>query len=265
MSSLKHIAIIGLGWLGEPLAKALSESGYAVSGTTTCQDKVSRLQSQGFMAEQWAYDSSNPVVPACLEGAEIVLITLPPRRAYDSWLAALAFLVKKTATKALLIYTGSTGVYRGSEGEQIRFAREEDEIQDTPLARAESIFRHSSHPYLIFRLAGLAGGERNPARFLTGKVGVRGGQAPVNLVHRADVVCAIRLAIERKIQNEIINVCSDGHPLKKDFYPAIAIRSGMTPPQFDSDDTEIGYQVDNSKMKNLLGIHLKYPDPYYFE
>jgi nucleoside-diphosphate-sugar epimerase len=265
MSSLKRIAIIGLGWLGEPLAKELSEAGYAVSGTTTRQDKVARLQSEGIPAEQWIFDSSNAQVPVCLDGADIVLITLPPRRAYDTWLEALAFLSEKAAASALLIYTGSTGVYRGTESVHISKAGEGDEIPDSPLARAESVIRHSGHPYLIFRLAGLVGGERNPARFLAGKVDVKGGEAHVNLVHRVDVIRAIMLALEKAIVNETMNICSDEHPIKKDFYPALAIRNGMTPPQFDPADTQKGYQVDNSKMKSLLGIHLKYPDPYHFE
>jgi nucleoside-diphosphate-sugar epimerase len=265
MSSLKRIAIIGLGWLGEPLAKELCQAGYAVSGTTTRQDKVERLQAEGISAEQWVFDSSNPTVPACMEGAEIVLITLPPRRTYDTWLEALAFLSEKAAPNALLIYTGSTGVYRSAESKHISIAREDDDIPDSPLARAEAIISNSGHSYLIFRLAGLVGGERNPARFLAGKVDVKGGEAPINLVHRVDVIRAIMLALEKAIVNETINICSDEHPIKKDFYPALAIRNGMTPPQFDPADTQKGYQVDNSKMKSLLGIALKYPDPFQFE
>lgn len=265
MSSIRRIAIIGLGWLGEPLAKELSKGGYIVSGTTTRQDKVERLQSEGILAEQWIFDTANPEAPSCLAGAEIVLITLPPRRAYSTWLAALAFLAEKAALNALLIYTGSTGVYRGRESAGPGMAKEGDEIPDSPLARAEAIISNSGHPYLIFRLAGLVGGDRNPARFLAGKTDVKGGDAPVNLAHRSDVISAIRLALDKEIHNEIINICSDEHPLKKDFYPTLASKNGMTPPQFDATDTGKGYQVDNGKMKSLLGLHLKYPDPYQFE
>jgi len=265
MGSFNKIAIVGLGWLGEPLAMELIKIGYTVSGTTTGAEKAERLCTNGISAEQWSFDFNDPMPPQCLKDADVVIITLPPRRHHEVWLEALAFLSSKAEPQAHLIYTGSTGVYRRTTAENISNATEEDEIPDSPLARAESIIRRSGRPYLVFRLAGLVGGERNPARFLAGKLDVKGGEAPVNLVHREDVIRAITLAIEKDIVQETINICSDEHPLKKDFYPALAIRNGLKPPKFDLTDTQKGYRVDNRKMKSLLGMDLKYPDPYHFE
>ncbi|MCG8385714.1 MAG: hypothetical protein MJA30_09250, partial [Cytophagales bacterium] len=39
MPELKHIAILGLGWLGLPLAKALHQQGYKIQGSVSSLDK----------------------------------------------------------------------------------------------------------------------------------------------------------------------------------------------------------------------------------
>ena len=41
---MKNISILGCGWLGEPLAISLLESGYLVKGSTTTQSKLTTLE-----------------------------------------------------------------------------------------------------------------------------------------------------------------------------------------------------------------------------
>jgi 3-hydroxyisobutyrate dehydrogenase-like beta-hydroxyacid dehydrogenase len=44
---MTQISILGCGWLGLPLAKALLENGFAVKGSTTSQEKLSVLENSG--------------------------------------------------------------------------------------------------------------------------------------------------------------------------------------------------------------------------
>jgi nucleoside-diphosphate-sugar epimerase len=261
---MKKIAIIGLGWLGYPLAQAFTAAGYEVSGTTTSPGKADSFRKEGIYTEVWAFDEGSNTAPKCLASADIAIITLPPRKNYLIWLQALRTVCSGASANALLIYTSSTGVYRNQTTSSF-IATEDIEIGESPLAIAEEILKNSGKNYLIFRLAGLAGGGRNPARFLAGKINIKGGLSPVNLVHQTDVVQAIMLSIQADIRNEIFNVCSDEHPLKKDYYPDMAKKYGFPVPQFDVTDQSSGYTVSNIKIKQQTGLCLKYPHPFNFE
>ena len=41
---MTNISILGCGWLGVPLAKALLEKGFSVNGSTTSTEKISTLE-----------------------------------------------------------------------------------------------------------------------------------------------------------------------------------------------------------------------------
>lgn len=44
---MTKISILGCGWLGLPLAKALIENGFSVKGSTTSTDKLTALENDG--------------------------------------------------------------------------------------------------------------------------------------------------------------------------------------------------------------------------
>jgi UDP-N-acetyl-D-mannosaminuronate dehydrogenase len=44
---MTQISILGCGWLGLPLAKALLENGFSVNGSTTSVEKLSVLENLG--------------------------------------------------------------------------------------------------------------------------------------------------------------------------------------------------------------------------
>ena len=49
---MTQISILGCGWLGLPLAKALLENGFLVKGSTTSVGKLSVLENLGIQAFQ---------------------------------------------------------------------------------------------------------------------------------------------------------------------------------------------------------------------
>jgi nucleoside-diphosphate-sugar epimerase len=260
----QQILIVGFGWLGRPLGISLQKEGYPVVGTCRSEEKQRQLAGTGLIAEQWEFNQLDAVAPKGCASVDVLIITLPPGGNYVNWHAAIQLLCASVRMDTTIIFTSTTGVYRMGLEEGITVATEDLPLNQSPLLQAEQLVRDSGRPYVILRLAGLVGGERSASRFLAGKKGIKAPKAPVNLVHREDVIQAISACIAKGVTYQVINVCSDQHPAKQDYYTAMAIRAGLEPPQFEQDH-DSGYVVDNSRMKALLGVQLLYPDPYGFE
>jgi nucleoside-diphosphate-sugar epimerase len=117
---------------------------------------------------------------------------------------------------------------------------------------------------VILRLGGLFGSDRHPVKYLAGREGISSGDAPVNLVHREDVIAATISVMSQKAKNEIFNVCSDHHPTKKELYTKLAEKSGLEIPSFDSGGSEEKL-VDGSRIKKDLGFEYKHNDLFAYE
>ena len=113
---------------------------------------------------------------------------------------------------------------------------------------AEEVLREHTN-VTILRLAGLYGYGRQPGRRMAGKE-VTGGDAPVNLVHRDDVVAVITKVIEENISG-IFNVCADLHPSRREVYTAQAERLGFEPPHFIEPHEADHKVVSSEKLKGL--------------
>lgn len=80
---MKKVAIVGLGWLGMPLAMSLSARGWQVTGSKTTQDGVEAARMSGIdsyllrMEPELVCDSDD--LDALMD-ADALVITLPARR-----------------------------------------------------------------------------------------------------------------------------------------------------------------------------------------
>ncbi len=199
------IGIIGLGWLGLPLAKELQKKGYRVKGSTTSTDKMELLQKQVsevcFLKLENGYcigDLSN-----FLSEVSVLVITLPPKYAspaFDFYLDHLRVLLEHTKKKGIqkLIFTSSTGVFKDTSPIAIYTETSKPVAHDqksTVLIEAEKLIANqTTHTSVsIVRLGGLVGIDRQPAKYLSGKE-LKNPEAPINLVHLDDavgIICAI--------------------------------------------------------------------------
>lgn len=259
----KKIGIVGLGWLGEPLGHALQAMGMQVFGTCRSTEKKHQLQQRGISADIWEFGGQT-AFPNWLKEIDVLVITLPPGGNYPRWHQAIQMLTNAVDTHTKVMFTSTTGVYRMGLKRSVPIVSEEEDLSENPLLEAEQIVQQSRRPNVIFRLAGLVGDSRQPGRFLAGKKDVADPLAPVNLIHREDVVWAIVKAITLNLSDVVINICSDEHPSKQAFYTHMALKAGLIAPEFLPSDHTNAYAVDNSLMKQLLGITLKYPDPFLF-
>lgn len=266
---METISILGCGWLGLPLAEFLLGKGYKVKGSTTARSGLDVMKSRGI-------EPFYLVIDPGLRGeglgdffdCDALVVNFPPERRDDiaeyhpaqirSLIAGLAgSRVKK------VLFVSSTSVYPD-------LGRDVTEDENAPpskqsgiaLLRAEKLLRDSgSFATTIVRFGGLIGYDRMPGRFLAGKKGIEGGEAPVNLIHRDDCVCIIYGIISQNLWGVTLNACADEHPSRKDYYTAQALRLGLDPPQF-KESGKAGYKIVNSdRLKKLLGYRFKYPDP----
>ncbi|TQI79843.1 nucleoside-diphosphate-sugar epimerase [Serratia fonticola] len=268
---MKKVAIIGLGWLGMPLALSLMGRGYEVVGSKTTPDGVEAARMSGIECYQLELTPELVCEADDLEQllyADALVITLPASRTVEGsegYFNAVRMLVDSAMAFGVphIIFTSSTSVY----GETTGTVRESSPLKPVTasgrvLAELELWLHQLPNTSVdILRLAGLVGADRHPGRFLAGKVDVKGGSQGVNLVHQDDVIAAIQLLLQLPKSGHVYNLCAPRHPSKREFYPALAEQLHLQPPQFAEDDGQEGRLVDGSRICNELGFEYQYPDP----
>ena len=171
MNSSKKIAIIGLGWLGLPLAEHLHQRGNKVIGSVSSIEKlhaygylpfcVNRIEiTQDCIIGDWE---------AFLYDTEVLIINIPPRRTESIealYPAQIDQIIKNTPSHLKVIFTSTTGVY-ANEGKVVD---EATELQpEKPSGKAVKYAEDKLRDYFgdnltILRLAGLIGVDRHPGR-----------------------------------------------------------------------------------------------------
>lgn len=269
--AIKKVAIVGLGWLGMPLALALAADGMQVVGSKTTPDGVDAARMAGVecypleITPEMAGDAEDL---AQLLDVDALVITLPARRTPEGsrlYLQAVQLLVDSALAHQVkrIIVTSSTAVY-GDQPRDVDEMTPLDPVTHSGRALAELEVWLNQLPNIavdILRLGGLVGQDRHPGRFLSGKTGIKNGSHGVNLVHQDDVIAAIRLLLRHPDGNRTYNLCAPQHPPKAVFYRSAAARLGLTPPQFEPDDQSAGKIVDGSRICRELGFAYQFPDP----
>ncbi|WP_016600266.1 SDR family oxidoreductase, partial [Yersinia pestis] len=265
-------AIIGLGWLGMPLAQSLSRRGIDVVGSKTTPDGVDAARMSGINCYPLVLTPELICEPddlAQLMAVDALVITLPASRTTaggDHYFQAVQQVVDSALAFGVprIIFTSSTSVYGETRGR----IKESSPLQPVTVAgktlmALEQWLHQLPHTSVdILRLAGLVGTDRHPGRFLAGKTGVKGGSQGVNLVHQEDVIAAIELLLNRPKGGHLYNLCAPIHPRKRDFYPACARALQLTPPEFAVEEQEgANREIDGSKICSELGFEYLYPDP----
>ncbi|NMP28011.1 SDR family oxidoreductase [Rahnella sp. SAP-1] len=269
---MKKVSIIGLGWLGMPLAMALNAKGYKVVGSKTTLDGVEAARMSGIECYPLNFTPEMVCQAEDLEtllNVDVLIITLPARRTVEG--SEIYFqAVQQLADSALahniprIIFISSTSIYGEGEGT----VRENSPLEPVTvsgkvLKELESWFHKLPHTSVdVLRLAGLVGVDRHPGRFLAGKTEVKGASHGVNLVHRDDVVAAISLLLSLPRGGHTYNLCAPGHPQKQHFYPLLARQLNLPEPQFAVEpQVATGKLVDGSRIVKELGFEYLYPDP----
>lgn len=278
---MQNIAIIGAGWLGLPLAKQLSDSGYDVYATRTTADRLQAVEAEGvsgfILQLDASFDASDKWLPSQSKISEelikrqitTVIGSFPPgfRQGKgdgyaNQWKQLIDFCVHAKVKKVVMV--SSTTVYP----DQDRLMVEADASLATSLAeggfsekatimlRAEQSVIDSGIEYAIVRCAGLFGPERHPARFVSKLVSVS-NVALANMVHQLDAVRAIQFSLEH-IHSDVVNVTCPNSVSKYDFYRE-AIRFYHQPLQLPAINGETAKSISADKLLQL-GFRFIYPE-----
>ena len=207
----KTISILGCGWLGLPLGIELNKKNYSLKGSTTSENKMEILESNGIAPYIIDLNKSELKITNFLS-SEVLVIAIPSKNV--NGFKNLLLQIEKSNIKKV-IFISSTSVYHNSND----VVTEESEIKKTPLSKIESLFKsNTSFKATIIRFSGLIGYDRKPGKFFkNGKI-IQNPEGFVNLIHRDDCLQIIENIIEMNIWDETLNASADSHPSRRNFY-----------------------------------------------
>lgn len=286
---ITSVAVVGCGWFGLPLAKALVAEGFKVTGSKRAQEDAKALSADGIAGfaldlEQLSdsdalSDKDSEAITRGLE-CDAIVINIPPglRRGDNGYLKRLERLKALMGNHSYqrIIFISTTGVYPSGGDCTERDAKAHSPASETLLA-AEALFsadeallladncvggKQAASHCVVLRFAGLIGPKRHPGRFLAGREGVPGGNLAVNLVHLDDCVGAVVALL--KAQGPLspaYNLCAPLHPTKAEFYQLAATQLGLTPPSFVEGDPVDDKRVDGGLITQELNYQYQFTDP----
>jgi nucleoside-diphosphate-sugar epimerase len=266
---MTKISILGCGWLGLPLAKALLANGFSVKGSTTSTDKISVLENSGtqpFLVSLSANEIQGDIV-GFLENSEILIIDIPPKlrgaekENFVSKIRNVIPFIEKSAIKKVL-FVSSTSVYND---DNLIITEETVPQPDTEsgkqLLRAEQLLQSNEHfKTTVLRFGGLIGKDRHPVKFLAGRENLDNPDAPINLIHQKDCIGIILKIIENNSWNETFNAVAPFHPYRSAYYTQKAMDLNLALPKFNHENPSNEKIILSDKIENVLNYTFTKPN-----
>ena len=249
MNKHQSVGIIGCGWLGLALAKKLQTMAVPVVVTVRGEAKQQALTDNNLDCHLLSLpnhcSSQNPVFKQ-----DILIIAITPgfkkgRSDYADNIKMIAQAAQQNSVKKIILIS-STGIYLGLDGEvneQTTIVAQNEKSRI--LSNAEQAVLEYDNTGIILRLSGLVGEDRLPGKFLAGKKGLSGANAPVNLIHQTDVIGLILALITQELSEQIFIGVSHTLVNKAQFYSKSAEVMSLTPPTFLPEQS-----ADHAMVKN---------------
>lgn len=245
------ICILGLGWLGQPLADLYASKQWNIFGSTRKSDKQQRFAKLGYETKLFdIYTSPTTALPAHFFKDACLVINIPPGRKnlnVQSFEANIKALITHAFKHALhqLIFVSTTSVFGNKLG-LITNQTEVAPITDSAKAHVaiESFVKEKYwQKSVIIRPSGLVGGNRHPALNLSARSDIPLGKNPINLIHQTDVIKVIETIIEANFSSQCFNLSTLDHPCREEYYTWCCNKLGIRPPHFCFDERQ-GSQID---------------------
>ena len=278
---MAQVIIAGCGYVGERLAKRFRRDGVNPLCLVRSEERQTLLAGAGFESVRCNLDEAGSALPS-VDGAVIFYLVPPPGGGFDdSRTRQFIHLLDSAGTPAKIIYMSTTAVYGDAGGAVVT---EEHKAQpDTARGKrrldAEQVFAKwcgtMGVPFVILRVTGIYGPGRLPLHLIRqGQALLREEDAGItNRIHVDDLVNVCMRVSMPDVSNDVFNV-SDGSPSTMTaYFNAVAEAAGLPrQPQVSREEardklTPLMYSyatesrlVDNSKIRVILGIKLKYPD-----
>jgi nucleoside-diphosphate-sugar epimerase len=258
---MTKISVLGCGWLGFPLAKALLENDFSVNGSTTSTEKILKIENAGispFLIEL-GEGSIKGNVSEFLEGSQVLIIDIPPKlrgTVTENFVAKIKNLIpfiEKSGIKKV-VFVSSTSVY----SDENKLVTEEtianpDTESGKQLVACEQLLQSNSHfETTVLRFGGLIGEDRNPIRFLAGRNNIENPNEPINLIHQEDCIGIILKIIESNCWGETFNAVAPFHTSREAYYTQKAKEYNLELPIFAASKPSNGKTILSDKLENVL-------------
>lgn len=263
-----QISIIGCGWLGLPLAKALISKDYKIKGSTTSQNKIDKLKKASIdsFLIQLKEDGISGNSSEFLAGSETVIINIPPglrKTPTKNHVAEITHLVEAIEVAQIknVLYVSSTSVFKDEETfpmiDSDTLPNATSNSSKQLIAIEQMLQNNSNFNTTILRFGGLFDEERHPAEYLSGKNNVSNPDAPINLIHKNDCTEIIARILKNNHWNMVFNAAHPNHPSKQKYYTAYCKNHNLKLPEFSSEPRSKGKIIDSTNLVQLLNYPFK--------
>jgi nucleoside-diphosphate-sugar epimerase len=259
---MTQISILGCGWLGLPLAKALLKKSFAVKGSTTTFDKLETLKKEGINPYQVALGGS-PSAEAMqnfLAGSEVLIINIPPSimtAGSDNYPAKMQQLVPHIINAGIqkVLFVSATSVYADEDKEVAETTPAKPDTESgRQILDAEKVLQDNPNfKTTVLRLGGLFGEDRHPIKYLAGRENIANPNAPINLIHLDDCIGISLAIIDKQAWGDIFNGVMPSHPTREDYYCEQARIMGLPLPKFNHSVPSTGKTILSDKVVEVLG------------
>ncbi len=270
---MRSVSIVGLGWLGYPLARHLRNIGWDVKGSKrtfegTEQMRLERIET--YHLEINPELNADPDDLASLLSVDSLIINIPPSEYFfnaESYVQGIENLVTEALIFGVthIIFISSTVVFPEITGE---FNEESQPNPTSELGKAlleveQWLYQIPDIDVDIVRFAGLVGYDRHPVHRLSGKTDLKNGEMPINLVHIEDCIRAIQLLLEAPSYHRLYHLCAPIHPTRQSYYTEMAEKLGISAPHFAPSEP-IKRIILADKICRELDFVYQFPNPNEF-
>ncbi|GAB3687889.1 SDR family oxidoreductase [Spirosoma flavus] len=270
------VSIIGLGWIGLPLAENLKAEGFRVKGSVTSPEKLVALRDKGIDAYLLQLNPEPVGNLDTLLQSDTLVINVPPKAGkfgdthHPQQIQLLTEAIRNSPVRNI-IYVSSTSVYPDVSANVADHVAHEDDVTKLDHSAAPALFQaeeliRSLAPnrlVIIVRCAGLMGYDRIPGKYVAGR-SVDSGTLPVNYLHRDDAVGILSTLIQQPIAGTF-NAVAPKHPTREAIYRKSCSDFGYELPTFVSPIEPLPYKiVSGQKFAEATHYVFKYSDPLQF-
>ncbi len=276
---MQSIVVAGCGDIGLRVTRLCCQQNVPVRAVVKTQTSQDSCQNIGIETQRIDLDA--PLEAINIPPFSRILYTVPPPSSGSSDPRIEAFLAAIDASKIdKFVLISTTGVYGDCDGEWVDEDRPVRPQVDRAHRRVAAELaltqwaQETSTDIIILRVPGIYAADRLPLKRLRSLAPVLlEDQSPwSNRIHADDLAVVCYAALTLSIKNEIIHVSDDAPSSMTEYFFAVADYAKLPRPrQISLAEAQqqlsagmIGYlaeskRIDNTKMKRLLKVRLRYP------
>lgn len=266
---MTKISILGCGWLGLPLAKALVKNDYLVSGSTTSIEKIAVLENAGIEPFLIALSENKTTgnLTEFLADSEILIIDVPPKlrgSETENFVSKIRNIVPFIEISAVqkVLFISSTSVYNDDDAfvTEKTVAKPATESGRQLLETEQLLQSNINFKTTVLRFGGLIGADRHPVKFLSGRENLENPNAPINLIHQEDCIRIINAILSQQVWGETFNAVTPYHPTREEYYIKKAVDLNLPLPKFTTDCNANGKIILSDYLETVLKYTFTQPN-----